>query len=154
MPYLIDGHNLIPHLGISLSDVDDEEQLIALLQEFCRLGRKRAEVYFDDAPPGQPARRKYGSVMAHYVRAPREADHALAARLQKLSGEAKNWVVVSSDRQVRAAARAAHARVATAEAFARELRGTLASSARRGAVRDAGVSEDELHEWLRVFEKK
>ena len=37
MPYLIDGHNLIPKLGLRLDLPDDEMQLIGILQEFCRL---------------------------------------------------------------------------------------------------------------------
>ena len=42
MPYLIDGHNLIPKVaGLSLKAVDDEMQLIELLQEFCRIGASR-----------------------------------------------------------------------------------------------------------------
>ena len=31
MPYLIDGHNLIPKMGLKLADLDDEMQLIELL---------------------------------------------------------------------------------------------------------------------------
>ena len=36
MPYLIDGHNLIPKSGIRLEAVDDELELIAALQDFAR----------------------------------------------------------------------------------------------------------------------
>jgi len=37
MSYLIDGHNLIPKLKLRLDNPKDENELIALLQEFCRL---------------------------------------------------------------------------------------------------------------------
>ncbi|MBP1702274.1 MAG: hypothetical protein H6Q38_1381, partial [Chloroflexi bacterium] len=41
MPYIVDGHNLIPKIpGLSLRAIDDEMQLIELLQEFCRVQRK------------------------------------------------------------------------------------------------------------------
>lgn len=53
MPYLIDGHNLIPKLGLRLDSPDDELELTAILQEFSRLSRHAAEVYFDGAPTGQ-----------------------------------------------------------------------------------------------------
>jgi hypothetical protein len=44
MPYLIDGHNLIPKIpGMNLGDVDDETQLIEMLQEFCRRRRKQVK---------------------------------------------------------------------------------------------------------------
>jgi predicted RNA-binding protein with PIN domain len=153
MPYLIDGHNLIPRLGISLSEADDEMQLVSLLQEFCRLNRKQAHVYFDGAPPGQSATRKYGAVTARFVRAPAEADDAIAARLRQLGGEAQNWVVVSSDHRVQAEGRAARAQVITSEAFSRQLRDTL-KAAVGSRKSSAGMSEAELGEWLEIFKIK
>ncbi len=60
MPYLIDGHNLIPKLGLRLDLLDDELELLVRLQEFCRLRRAQVEVYFDGAPPGQVSTRKAG----------------------------------------------------------------------------------------------
>ena len=53
MPFIVDGHNLIPKVpGLNLQDMEDELQLVELLQEFCRINRKQVEVYFDNAPPG------------------------------------------------------------------------------------------------------
>ena len=46
MPYLIDGHNLIPRLGLRLDSMDDEMELIAILQEFYRTERRQVEVFF------------------------------------------------------------------------------------------------------------
>ena len=111
MPYLIDGHNLIPKLGLRLDSVDDEMELIAILQEFCRIERRQVEVYFDGAPTHQAGTRKLGAVNAHFVRRGATADNAIRSRLKKLGRSAKNWIVVSSDRQVQAEARAAHAEV-------------------------------------------
>ena len=55
MAYLIDGHNLIAAVpGIHLDEIDDETQLIQVLGGFCRQRKKRVEVFFDNAPPGQP----------------------------------------------------------------------------------------------------
>ncbi len=54
MLILIDGHNLIPKIpGMSLADLDDENQLIPLLQTYCRKRRNTVEVYFDRAPVGR-----------------------------------------------------------------------------------------------------
>ena len=62
MPYLIDGHNLIPKLaGFSLSAMDDEMQLIPLLQTFSRVRRQPVEVYFDRAPAGHAGARRFGT---------------------------------------------------------------------------------------------
>ena len=44
MPYIIDGHNLIPHVGLRLNALDDEMALVEMLREFCRVKKKRVEV--------------------------------------------------------------------------------------------------------------
>ena len=121
MPYLIDGHNLIPKLGLHLDSMDDELDLLVRLQEFCRLRRAQVEVYFDGAPPGQVSTRKAGMVTAHFVRQGSSADAAIEARLIRLKRAARNWTVVSSDGRVQRAAGAAHARSMSAEEFALEM---------------------------------
>jgi predicted RNA-binding protein with PIN domain len=88
MAYLIDGHNLIAKIpGLNLYDIDDEVQLIQILQIFCRQSRKRVEVYFDNAPPGNVRTRKYGLVTAHFVRRGSTADAAIQSRLKKLGDQ-------------------------------------------------------------------
>ena len=54
MPYLIDGHNLIPKFGLRLDSVNDEMELVSILQEFARLKRQKVEVYFDERQSVQP----------------------------------------------------------------------------------------------------
>jgi predicted RNA-binding protein with PIN domain len=162
MAYLIDGHNLIPKLGIDLGAEDDEEQLVRVLQEFCRVTRKQGEVYFDGRAPGQAATQKAGRVTAHFVRPPRTADEALEERLQKLGAAAKNWTLVSSDHRVQAAGREAHAKVVPAEVFAREVRAKIAphwgSSGSPNPPNSSNsggeLSSEELGEWLEIFKKK
>ena len=75
MPYLIDGHNLIPKLGLRLDSIDDEMELIAILQGFCRVERKQVEVFFDGAPAPQAGTRKLGAVSAHFVQLADAEDH-------------------------------------------------------------------------------
>src|SRR5688500_15452880 len=99
MPYLIDGHNLIPKIGLRLDSVDDEMELIVILQEFYRIAHRQLEVYFDGAPAAQAGSRKLGAVNAHFIRLGTSADNAIRSRLKKLGKSAKNWTVVSSDRQ-------------------------------------------------------
>ena len=153
MPYIIDGHNLIPKIpGLSLEAIDDEEQLIALLQEYCRVRRRQVEVYFDNAPPGQPRARNFGLVTARFVRAGRTADQAIGARLGRLGRSARNWTVVSSDHGVQSKVRAAQARVMTAEEFADELLAALEQVEPGPAAKEEGeLSAEELEEWLRLF---
>jgi len=150
---LIDGHNLIPKLsGLSLSDPDDEAQLIQLLQEYCRLRRKRVEVYFDQAPAGQSGDKRFGSVHAVFVRSGRTADEAIQDRLSQLGKKAKNTQVVSSDRQVQQAARAAHAPVITSEAFAADWE-RLSAEVPQMDSRNRLLSEAELNAWEQLFRK-
>ena len=154
MPYLIDGHNLIPKLGLRLTDFDDELVLLEQLNEFCRISRRgQVEVYFDNAPQGYPETRRSGLVTAHFVRKPLIADEAIRLRLIKLGRAAKNWTVVSSDHRVQNEARAAGGRIISSDEFARTVIETL----REGpppSSRDKSMSERELEEWLRLFDKK
>ena len=153
MPYIIDGHNLIPKIpGLSLQDIDDELQLIKMLQEFCRLHQKKAEVYFDNASPGQLKVQKFGNVAAFFVRAGQPADQAIRKRLSRLGKEARNWSVISSDREVQAIARAAHASVISSQIFAKQLVHSLEETITSpDSSEDPVMSPEEVEDWLKVF---
>jgi predicted RNA-binding protein with PIN domain len=154
MTLLIDGHNLIPHIrGLNLSDPDDETKLIKILQEYCRLRRKKASVYFDRAPAGMSDNRRYGSVHAHFVQSGRTADDAIMEKLRKLGKRARNMTVVSSDRQVQQAAREVHASVISSQAFAAEWE-TLISERPTLDPRNRLLSEEELADWEALFKNE
>ena len=151
MPYLIDGHNLIPFIkGMSLSNLDDEMELISRLQVFCREHRQKVEVFFDGAPAGQSGTRKVGVVTAHFVPRDKIADDAITLRLKALGRTAQNWTVVSSDRRVQGEARASQARVVDSAAFARLLSENIQSGSPEGRA-ERPVDPDEIEEWLRLF---
>jgi hypothetical protein len=152
MPYIIDGHNLIPKVpGLSLQEVDDEQHLIEMLQEFCRRQRKQVEVFFDNAPPGGVRARSLGSVTARFVRQGVPADDAIRKRLGNLGRAARNWTVVSSDHAVQAEARAAQAQVVSSEAFARLLVRVLSEAPTEPPGGEAALDPEELDEWLQLF---
>jgi predicted RNA-binding protein with PIN domain len=152
MPFIIDGHNLIPKIpGLSLQDIDDEQQLLDLLQEFCRVNRKHVEVFFDNAPPGQPSARSFGSVVARFVREGRTADQAIRSKLNRLGGEARNWTVVSSDREVQINAKALRSRVISSEDFAQQLREAMDNSGGKTSERENEISPQELDDWMQIF---
>lgn len=153
MPYLVDGHNLIPKVGLRLDSPDDELELVAILQEFARLHRRQVEVYFDGAPAGQVGTRGMGTVKVHFVRAGTTADAAITRRLKRMGRAAKNWTVVSSDRQVQAEARAARAEVLSSDAFARMLLQTPRIESAKPAS-DRKISSAEVDEWLKIFGSK
>lgn len=153
MPYLIDGHNLIPKLGLRLDSPDDEMQLVARLQEFSRLRRAQVEVFFDGAPAGRAGARKLGAVTANFVRLGSSADAAIESRLERLGKQAKNWTVVSSDGRVQMAAKAVHAVAMSSEDFALEI--SKAQAMRLTKTKsEAILSPDEVDEWLHVFQRK
>ena len=148
MPYLVDGHNLIPKLGLHLDSPDDEMELVAVLQEFSRLNRREVEVYFDGAP-GHAGTRKLGTVKAHFIRLGQTADSAMRARLQNMGRTAKNWIVVSSDHEIKSAARAAQAESMTSDEFARLLKQSLQSVPKGNE--DKILSKSEVDEWMTLF---
>lgn len=150
MPFLIDGHNLIPKLGLRLDNPDDEMELVRLLQDFARIRRQPVEVYFDGAPVGQAGTRKLGSIKAHFVRMGSTADAAIRRRLESMGKAAKNWTVVSSDREVQSAARVNHAAFLSAEEFRTLMRSALAVSPTAGRE-EKPLSSREVDEWLRIF---
>jgi predicted RNA-binding protein with PIN domain len=154
MPYLIDGHNLIPKLGLKLSSDDDEIALIERLNEFCRISRRgHVEIFFDNAQPGGAEKRKMGLVSVYFVRKPQIADDAIHLRLKQLKNDAKNWSVVSSDHQVQAEARSAGAKVISSDEFAITVRETLRNNPTpdRDPAGQKSMSARELSDWLTLF---
>jgi predicted RNA-binding protein with PIN domain len=154
MPYLIDGHNLIPKIrGMSLRAIDDEEQLIALLQAFQRVKRAKVEVFFDKAPAGQARTKRYGNVTAHFVRQGQPADEAILQRLHRLGNDARNWSVVSSDRHVQTQSLALQAQVISSEDFALRLEEALKQMP-EPASPEGKLGESEVEEWLKIFKSR
>lgn len=151
MPYLIDGHNLIAAMpGMSLADLDDERTLMQRLDHYARHSRALITLYFDRGSLAAPQMKSSARVKIHFVRAPRTADDAIRAHLQRLGREAANWTVVSSDREVQAAARHAGARNLDSQAFAIQI-----------ATPGAGIDEldkpepelgpEEIEAWEQLF---
>jgi predicted RNA-binding protein with PIN domain len=153
MPYIIDGHNLIPKIsGIHLRDIDDEIELIKLLQTYCRRRGKKASVYFDNAPPGSTRSQKFGRVTAYFIRQGRSADDAIRAFLKGKGRAARNWTVITSDREVAAEARASGAQVLSAEYFSRQLlteENTPEASPEKSA--DPPLTPEAIEEWMDLF---
>ena len=155
MPYLVDGHNLIPHIpGITLKDLEDELALVQLLERFARQERTRVEVFFDQAPPSRAGSRSFGTVRAHFIRQGLTADQAIISRLGKMGKEAKNWTVVTSDREILAEARSIHSKTVTSFAFAGRLAGLSSASGTLGNKGESPeISDQEVDYWLDQFDQ-
>jgi predicted RNA-binding protein with PIN domain len=126
--------------------------LIDILQEFYRVERRQIEVFFDGAPASQAGTRKLGAVTAHFVQLGATADNAISRRLKMLGKSARNWTVVSSDRQVQAEARAAHAEVVSSDSFAGMLKHARDSAPKTSSARK--LTPQEVDEWLKLFEER
>ncbi|MBN1438851.1 MAG: NYN domain-containing protein [Anaerolineales bacterium] len=123
MPYVIDGHNLIGAFpGLALSDPGDEHQLLRLLERFGAAARCKMVVFFDRGRPdlGPPVRGG-GWVRAHFIPPPRRADDAILDFLRG-RGDARHYIVVSSDTEVRRRALRAGAKILSAQEFLRRMR--------------------------------
>lgn len=154
MPFLIDGHNVIPHVaGLSLDDPEDERQLVERLRIFAARSRRRINVYFDRRAPGAGQGLTGGTVSVHFVAPPATADDAIRRHLERLRGEARNWTVVSSDNEVRRSAEHAGARWLSSEAFAH-----LLAAGRRPESEDEKpeipANPKEMAEWESLFIQK
>jgi uncharacterized protein len=155
MPYIIDGHNLIPKIrGTSLNDVDDEQRLVEMLQVFCLKQEKTAEVFFDNAQVGGSPVIKAGRVTATFIPSPRTADQAIRQRLKQLGPSVKNYTVVSSDRDVRRSAQEYHARPISSEKFSQLMSESGQNQSMENDEReDATVEIEDIDKWLDLFQR-
>ena len=152
MPLLIDGHNLIGQIpGLSLADPDDEGDLVMLLRSYttARRGRK-VVVVFDHGVYGHPQTLDGYGVSCHFARSPQDADAQLIKRIHALK-KPRDWMLVTSDRQVARAAEEHGVRVISSHAFARQLRAPAQPAAAPAEQRDVRLSEAQIEEWLRLF---
>ena len=153
MRYIIDGHNLIPHVrGLSLSDPEDETKLLEALNRFQRVKRANITVFFDRAPLGQSGTRRYGSIKAVFVPLGKTADTAIMEALAKNKTASKSITLVSSDRQVQAAGRERRAKVLSSAEFAQALEIALMETP-SPENQDPAMSTAEIEEWLNLFSK-
>ena len=149
MPYLIDGHNLIPHVpGLSLDGVDDELDLMRILVPYFQRIRKKAILFFDRAFPGGEKQIRRGNLMVRFVRAPRIADQAILSELARLGGEAANYTVVTSDQHLRESAMRHGARVISSAEFSRML------FKQKGNEEHHEDEHGDLDYWLRQFKDR
>lgn len=152
---VIDGHNLIPKIpGLHLDDLDDEIKLQDILSDYCRFSKTRIELFFDGAPPGYIPKTNRGSIHIHHVRQGLTADDAIIKFLQSIGNNARNVLVVSSDRRVQVESKALHASVISSEQFSQEIRTVLSSPRAIKEEREKNLTEAEVEEWEKLFKSK
>lgn len=151
MPYLIDGHNLIGQLpDISLEDPNDEALLAQKLAGFAARTGKRCVVVFDYGLPAGKSRMSTRAVQVVFASQRSSADRVMIERIGKLQ-DAKDWTIVTSDDEVRDAARRRRMPVLTSIEFAELLKAPPKPVVDAGEAADVYVPPDEVDEWLNLF---
>lgn len=151
MPFLIDGHNLIAALpDLRLDDPHDEVWLVLRLRLWAAREGRKAVVVFDRGLPGGRSRELSGSgvevVFASQVCS--TADAVIGERLRRLRNPG-GWTVVTSDREVQAAARAVGAQVMPSPTFAAQM--TPPTPPETAPDKPEELSPAEVAEWLALF---
>lgn len=158
MKWLIDGHNLIPKLGISLRSEEDEAALLEQLVEYARLTGRNLEVFFDRGANGFAHEKKIGTIKVHFVSARTKADEALIDRVLK-EKRPHEITVVSSDRHVQFQVKNLGARIVGAEKFADEMRAVFMNPPKRKSKTistlriesESSLSDREIAYWIEIF---
>lgn len=154
MPFLIDGHNLIPRVpGMNLNELDDEMRLIQMLQDYARIEQTSLEVYFDKGAAGHIGTRQGGRVKTVFVSSRIIADEQIIKRIRSLGSSVRNWVVVTSDRRIQVEAKAVRAGVMDSGDFALKMMTALEIQEDAGANLPE-MSPGEVDEWMKLFQNK
>jgi hypothetical protein len=153
MIYLIDGHNLIGQLpDMTLGEPDDEAKLILKLASFCARTQRRCLVVFDHGLPGGSSRMSTQTVQVVFASARSTADRVMVERMKKFPNP-REWVVVSSDREVLAVARVLKMETIHSDVFARMMQSPPKPDIDIGSQADVKISAQEVDEWLDIFGK-
>ncbi|MDT8306940.1 MAG: NYN domain-containing protein [Anaerolineae bacterium] len=155
MHFLIDGHNLIAKMpDISLSDPDDEAQLILRLRTWVAANMKRrVTVYFDGGlPGGREPHLSAARLEVVFASGGRPADDMLIRHIRRVKNPPE-YTLISSDRAIIAAAEKRRMPFLLAQDFAPELAPDEPEPAPPPpSIADKPMlSEAEVAAWLELF---
>jgi predicted RNA-binding protein with PIN domain len=151
MPYLFDGHNIIGKIPeIHLDDPEDERQLVHLLSKFLSRVAKTGTVYFDRRSPGGKRKYRLGRLQVEFMTSPNTADQAIQTKLRRLRGEARNYTVVTSDREIETTAKAMGAKVIQSQVFVQQLE-DQPSTIDREEKPEYSLSIEDVELWEKIF---
>lgn len=158
MSLLIDGHNLIQAMpDIDIADPHDEALLVEKLKRYCARVRKRCTVIFDGGlPGGEEKRLSSGQVKVVFAPAHSDADTLIKQRVRKATNPGA-LTVVSSDREIQAAAQSRRAQVVDSATFAQHIEATLTPSPEEPEEDEAQEhypDAAEVDEFLRMFRQR
>jgi predicted RNA-binding protein with PIN domain len=156
MQYLIDGHNLIGKMpDISLSDPDDEVQLILRLRSWTAVSQKRKViVYFDGGiPGGKNINLSSSQVKVIFASYNRTADSYLIAHLKRIKNPPE-YLLVTSDQEIIKAATHQKINTMRSEEFAALMDEQWQDYLPSPTItndEDRQLSDAEVNEWMNIF---
>ncbi len=153
MIYLIDGHNLIPHVpGISLDDPNDETHLVLRLRSWAAKDqRRKIQLIFDGGLPGGKAPQlSNNQVKVRFAPPGKIADDILIRQINRAKNSSE-YTLVSSDQIIIAAAKARHMPRLTSKQFVNLMAEDKRVAPKPKKSEKPQSSEDELDEWLTLF---
>ncbi len=156
VPYLIDGNNLM-HAAPELEPELSRDALCELLAVLVASGQ-RVRVVFDGAPPSAQTETRIAKTGVHAEYSlGRSADDLILKHIARDSAP-RRLTVVSSDREIRKAARRRRCIAVTSEDFARKLvqlsahhRFSDPSAPSEPREKHFGPTKEQARQWLREF---
>lgn len=155
MPVIIDGYNLlwaVQKVGNAQQAIT-EVQLCNIVSRYLRAVGDSGEVVFDGIGPPEKSRFDNITRLEVVFSGPAtDADKVIENKINASSAP-KNLTVVSSDRQVRAAAHARKAQTLKSEVFWKKLTEQLTRPrpAEEPPAKRWGLSDVETEQWMKFF---
>ena len=154
MPFLIDGNNLMHAMAAAGKDVG-REGLCRLLAPLVTAGQPVHTVFDGPAPPAGVANQIATTGVEVEFSLGRPADKLILKAIAADSAP-KRLTVVSTDREIRAAARKRRCKGITSEAFAADLMQLNVAPPRDSGPAEPhekrhGLTPDQTRHWLREF---
>lgn len=158
MAYLIDGNNFLGYISLgNFKDPREKYTLIGRLWRFQRIKKARVFVVFDGPPDSwlEDERFKKQKFSLVYP-SPGEAADSVIKKIVSEQTDLRRFFVVSSDRDLKAFAKAAGAKTLSCAEFNKELKKILREHRKEREIekRENNLSSLELNLWLDVFKNK
>jgi predicted RNA-binding protein with PIN domain len=155
MPVIIDGHNLLWAVSESgaRTEAVDELRLCHIISRYLKSVGDSGQIVFDGVGPrDEPGFDTIGNLGVVFSGSDRDADTVIEDKI-KADTAPRRLTVVSSDRRLRAAARARKATAVKSQVFWSNLRRRLnqPKTAKEPPAKRNGLTETETEQWLKFF---
>ena len=156
MPLIIDGHNL--RWSVQKTDEDlksiTDLQLCYVVSRYLKLTGEKGEIVFDGTGPSDKNRfDNINNLEVSFAGLAADADTVIEDKIRANTAP-KRLTIVSSDRRLRAAARARKAAAVKSDVFWTNLQKRLSQSRtiKEPPAKRWGLSESETEQWLKFFD--